>query len=189
MLLKAEDVLSIKGIKWLHIPAYSPSKGGIWEAGVKSVKFFLKRMEDSSTMTYEDFNTALCKIEALLNSRPMYPLFNNPEELEALTPAHFAIQRTFLHAPAAPPYQEDGLLVRKWNHLQEIQRQFWEKFNQEYIDHLQRRYKWQHPKRNPQVGDLVLLKTPNTAIAQWKMGRILFSRFSLIKVEKYEQSN
>lgn len=108
MLLKAEDVLSIKGIKWLHISAYSPSKVGIWEAGVKSVKFFLKRMEDSSTMTYEDFNTALCKIEALLNSRPMYPLSNNPEELEALTPAHFAIQRTFLHTPAAPPYQEDG---------------------------------------------------------------------------------
>jgi len=65
--------------------------GGLWEAGVKSMKFHLLRVAGNAKLTYQRFNTLLCQIEALLNSRPICPLNNNPDDLQVLTPGHFLI--------------------------------------------------------------------------------------------------
>ncbi|XP_045500327.1 uncharacterized protein LOC123697818 isoform X1 [Colias croceus] len=37
------DILAQEGTQWHFIPAYSPNFGGLWEAGVKSMKYHLKR--------------------------------------------------------------------------------------------------------------------------------------------------
>lgn len=42
----------------------------------------------------------------------------------------------------------------------------------EYIHHLQKRNKWQHPQRNLSIGDLVLLKEPSAPAKKWKLARI-----------------
>ncbi|XP_073963739.1 LOW QUALITY PROTEIN: uncharacterized protein [Choristoneura fumiferana] len=38
------DILSGDGTQWHFLPAYSPHMGGLWEAGVKSMKYHLKRI-------------------------------------------------------------------------------------------------------------------------------------------------
>ncbi|GFS97985.1 integrase catalytic domain-containing protein [Trichonephila clavipes] len=73
--------------------------GGLWEAGIKSTKYHLKRVVGETKSTYEEFETFLTQIEACLNSRPLKPISNHPNDLSALTPGHFIIGRPLTSIP------------------------------------------------------------------------------------------
>lgn len=64
------EILENEGFSWKFIPVYAPHFGGIWEAGVKQNKVHLKKMMNNINLTFEQFYTILCQIEAILNSRP-----------------------------------------------------------------------------------------------------------------------
>lgn len=69
-----EDIaayMETHGTEWHFIPPHSPNFGGLWEAGVRSTKFHLKRVIGESTLTFEEMSTLLTQVEACLNSRPM----------------------------------------------------------------------------------------------------------------------
>lgn len=44
-----------------------------------------------STTAFEELSTLLSLIESILNSRPLYLISNDPNDLSALTPARFLI--------------------------------------------------------------------------------------------------
>jgi hypothetical protein len=73
-----------QGINFHFILPCSPHMGGIWEEGVKSMKFHLRRVVGNAKLTFEEFYTLLCQVEAVLNSRPTCPLTNNPDNLQVL---------------------------------------------------------------------------------------------------------
>lgn len=54
---------------WNFIPSNAPHFGGFWEAAIKSVKFHLTRILGGAHLTFEEMQTALCEVEAILNSR------------------------------------------------------------------------------------------------------------------------
>ncbi|XP_070528256.1 uncharacterized protein [Cardiocondyla obscurior] len=83
--------LANQEIKWKFNPPSAPHFDGIWEAAVKATKHHIRRVIGEATLTFEEMYTLLTQIEACLNSRPLVPLSNNPEDLEALTPGHFLI--------------------------------------------------------------------------------------------------
>jgi len=105
------NLLANDGTKWLFNPPASPHFGGQWEAGVKSVKHHLRRVVGDTLLTYEEMNTLLTQIEAVLSSRPLTPLSNDPEDLEALTPGHF------LTGSALKAIPEPSLLFVKCSRL------------------------------------------------------------------------
>ncbi|XP_054000653.1 uncharacterized protein LOC128888060 [Hylaeus anthracinus] len=91
-LMKDADLMSrlaTDGTSWHFISPAAPHFGGIWEAGVKSMKHHLRRVIDSHTLSIEEFTTLLCQVEACLNSRPISPLANDPNDFAVLTPGHF----------------------------------------------------------------------------------------------------
>jgi len=73
------------------IPPYSPHMGGLWEAGIKSVKTHLRRTLSGALLTFEEMYIVLTQVEAVLNFRPLTPVSNDPTDFTALTPGHFLI--------------------------------------------------------------------------------------------------
>ncbi|XP_074031351.1 uncharacterized protein [Leptinotarsa decemlineata] len=86
-----ENEMSEFNIKWDLIPLYSPHFGRTWEAGIKSSKAHLKRVVGNAHLTFEELNTVLVQVEAVLNSGPLFPISSDPEDVNPLTPAHFLV--------------------------------------------------------------------------------------------------
>lgn len=78
-----------EGVTWHFNPPAAPNFGGLWEAGVKSVKTHVFRVVGNQTLIYEEFLTLLTQIESVLNSRPLCPLSSDPTDFNVLTPGHF----------------------------------------------------------------------------------------------------
>ena len=63
---RAERYLGERGVAWKFIPPGSPHMGGLWEAGVKSVKRHLGVSLGGQVLTYEELYTVLVQIESVL---------------------------------------------------------------------------------------------------------------------------
>ncbi|XP_055644511.1 uncharacterized protein LOC129780357 [Toxorhynchites rutilus septentrionalis] len=143
-------------IQFHFIPARSPNFGGLWEACVKSMKHHLRRIIGNAFLTQEAFCTVLTQIEGCLNSRPISPLSNDPNDLQVLTPGHFLIGRP-LEALPEPEYESvpENRLDR-WERLQRYTQHFWQRWHREYLSTLQQRYKWTKSTHNLVIGAIVL---------------------------------
>ncbi|GFX80569.1 integrase catalytic domain-containing protein [Trichonephila clavipes] len=88
---KKENFLASESAKRHFNPPAIPHFGDLREAEVKSFKSHLKRVVGNNILTKEEFFTLVTQVEAVLNSRPLFPLSEDPNDDLALTPAHFLI--------------------------------------------------------------------------------------------------
>ena len=65
--------------------------GGAWESLVKSVRTGLKAIVKDGIFTDESLPTFLCKVESVLNGRPLISVSNDISDFEPLTPNHLLI--------------------------------------------------------------------------------------------------
>lgn len=166
--------LASERIKWNFIPARSPTFGGIWEAGIKSVKFHLKRVVGDKSLNFEEFGTILAQIEGILNSRPICPINDDPDDLTALTPGHFLIGRTLSSLPERSFMQVPENRLRKWEKLQSMVQHYWARWQREYLTELQVRTKWKlNCNHMLKIGTLVLIRNDNASSLHWELGRIV----------------
>ncbi|GBN55088.1 hypothetical protein AVEN_10451-1, partial [Araneus ventricosus] len=142
------NYLSSERINWKLIPLRSPNFGGLWEAGVKSFKYHFKRTIGLYKVTLEEFNTIIIQIEGILNSRPLSPLSSDINEYEVLTPAHFLIGRPITAIPEPEIYNISDNKLSRWQQLTKFTQIIWKRWQREYLNHLQQRYKWQLKKDN-----------------------------------------
>lgn len=166
------DYVLQKGIQFHFIPKYSPNHGGLWEAAVKSAKFHFKRIASNRTFTYEQFNTIIIEIEAILNSRPLTPLSHDTSDFSYLTPGHFLIGAELTSAPQPDLAAVPSNRLRFWRCCEQIRQHFWNVWSKEYLSLLNQRTKWLKTKPNLKVGMVVLLQVPNTPPLTWPIGRV-----------------
>lgn len=187
------DKIAAKGTTWTFMTPAAPHQGGIYEAAVKSMKHHLRRVIGARMMESQQLTNLLADIEAILNSRPLTPLSDDPEDIQALTPAHFWIGEPLILPPAFRPSNPDNVEGRKlWLERRKMLDHFWKRWVEEYLTTLQERKKWRRERENVRTGRLVLLKDENLPPAQWRMGRILevfpgkdgLVRNVLVKTEK-----
>ncbi|CAI6345782.1 unnamed protein product [Macrosiphum euphorbiae] len=160
------------GIEWSFIPPHSPHMGGLWEAGVKSMKYHLRRSLGESILNHQEAKTLLAQIEAVLNSRPLTPVSTHPSDMEALTPGHFIIGKPLTALPE-PNYLDIKAPRLRWHMVQQLVQGFWKRWRTEYLQSLQVRHKWTQTEENLQVGDLVLIREDYETPLAWSRGRIL----------------
>ncbi|XP_055543341.1 uncharacterized protein LOC129728893 [Wyeomyia smithii] len=159
-------------IEWHFIPPDAPEFGGLWEAAVKSCKTHLKRIVGNVKLTFEELATVLAQIEAVMNSRPLFTISNDPADPLVITPAHYLIGRP-LTAPAEPSLEDVKVSrLSRWQHLQLLREQFWRAWSRDYLNTLQPRKKYLREMPNVRVGMIVLLHDRNQPPLNWKLGRI-----------------
>lgn len=161
-----------QAIKWQFTTPRAPHAGGIYEAGIKNVKYHLKRVMNR-TFTFEQFITILCKVEAILNSRPLTPLSSDPTDIRVLTPGHFLIGGPLNAIPQRDFINVSSNRLKAWEGLQQIQQQFWESWYKDYLHNLQTRPRKFQDIQYFKVGEMVLVKEPNVPPMKWMMGRIV----------------
>lgn len=160
-------------IDWHFIPPAAPHFGGLWEAGIKSTKYHLKRIIGDGTLTFEEMTTTLCQIEACLNSRPLCPITNDPEDFEVITPGHFLIGRPLLARPQPSTLEIPTNRLNYWQQIYKATERFWHQWQTEYLNRLQQRPKWLNQTENICVNELVLLKEDNLPPTQWRLARVI----------------
>jgi len=170
---KISEFCSSQSISWKFIPERAPHFGGLWEAAVKSMKQHLKKVVGETKLTFEECCTVLTQVEACLNSRPLCPLPDSDEGLEALTPGHFLIGRPLEALPDSSLAYQPNSLLRRWQLCQALVRHFWKRWSNEYMTHLTRFTKWNNPNRNLQVGDLVCLRKEDLFPTKWPLARVV----------------
>ena len=157
---------SFQNLTWHFIPSGSPHMGGLWEAGVKSFKSHIKKLANLK-YTFEELATLLARIEECLNSRPLSPSSENPQDLNPLTPGRFLIGSPLLSL-AEPDLSNEN---KKWLKIQH--HQFCKRWEDEYLKELHNRYKWKNPKRPVEVNDIVVIKPDNLPSNEWLLGRVI----------------
>ena len=78
--------------------------------------------------------------------------------------------------PLPPPgnfVKEDLYTRKRWRKVQYLAEQFWSRWRQEYLANIRLRQQWHTPRRNMQVGDLVIVKENNAPRNDWKLARII----------------
>ena len=159
-------------IEWKFIPPRAPQHGGLWEAGVKSMKHHFTRIAGNSLLTFEEFDQLKAKIEAVLNSRPLTALSDDPNDFSALTAGHFLIGRPLVSKPERSLLSESLNRLQRWDRISQMQQHFWQRWNHEYLHQLQVRTKNFEKKIPVSVGQLVLLNIENCPPLMWPLGRI-----------------
>nr|CAH7744291.1 unnamed protein product [Callosobruchus chinensis] len=171
---KFNDSLGRDDITWHFMPPRAPHFGGLWESGVKTIKYHLKRVIGMTTLTYEEFYTILTQVEACVNSRPLFPMSSEPEDPLPLTPGHFLIGEPLTSVPTPDFTQQRDHLLTRFKLTQKLMQTIWCRWSKEYINELQVRSKWRQNYPNLlKQGAVVLLKEDNLPPLKWSLGRIL----------------
>lgn len=170
---EVESFLTLRAIKFKFITPRAPNHGGLWEAAVKSAKYHLKRMILKEAFTFEQYQTLFAKISAVLNSRPLVPLTDDPTELNYLTPAHAVLGERIIHPICENLSDIPMNRIKQQKILDKIQQDFWQIWRKEYISTLQTRYKWNKTECNLKIGDMVILKEDNVPPGAWPIARVI----------------
>ncbi|XP_058816712.1 uncharacterized protein LOC131679990 [Topomyia yanbarensis] len=107
-----------------------------------------------------------------MNSRPLLPLTEDPNDLAALTPAHFLVGSS-LHALPDPDLM--NVPANRLDHYQQLQvrvQQFWSHWKKEYLQELLKDTRgW---KRNNEIvpGRMVILVDEMQPPIRWPLARI-----------------
>lgn len=160
------------GTQWSFNPPGAPHFGGKWEAAVKSVKFHLARTIGEALLTFEELTTLLNQIEAVLNSRPLEPLSDDPEDLSSLTPGHFLIGEALTTLPEPSLEHLNVGRHSRWELIKQKLQYFWKRWSSSYLQRQQSISKWHHPSHNIKIGSMVLLTDERYPPSKWPLARV-----------------
>uniref|UniRef100_A0A182FC45 Uncharacterized protein n=1 Tax=Anopheles albimanus TaxID=7167 RepID=A0A182FC45_ANOAL len=151
------DQAAEEGIHFSFIPPRSPNFGGLWEANIKVAKRLLRAAAHGAQLRLVEMQTLMHQIAATLNSRPLTAVRTAPEDVEALTPAHFSICRASFCTPAMlTDNDKEPIHTRS-----------------EYLAQLRCSIKWTQRAPNAKEGQIVLIGDDNLPVSRWPLGIIV----------------
>lgn len=162
-----------QNIRWEFNPPGTPHMSGLIEAAVKSAKNLSKREVRDTILTFEELSTLFSKVEAILNSRPLVPMSDDPCDLEVLTPGHFIIGQPLVALPESHWKDTKMSRLSRFQVIQKMYQNIWSRWHIEYLHTLQIRNKWYKHVNNVRLNDLVLIIDENSSPLQWRRGRII----------------
>ena len=170
-----KQMLLKQNIEWIFNPPAASHFGGVWERQIRTVRKVLTQLskEFGDQLDDESFRTLMCEVEAIVNSRPLTSVSTDPDDMNALTPSHLLTMKSNVVLPPPGIFQRADIYMRKrWRRVQYLANLFWTRWKREYLLTLQPRQKWNQPRRNLHVGDIILLKDDSLPRCSWSMGKV-----------------
>lgn len=118
-------------------------------------------------------NTLLIQVEAVLNSRPLYPMTDDPDDLTVLTPGHFLMGCAPTIVPEPSLEEEKSSRLSRWQLLRKILNSLWSHWSTEYLQRFHATYKWNTQENPISEGSMVLIVDERYPPAKWPLGRVL----------------
>ena len=167
------DFASRIGVNWRYNLEATPWWGGFFERLVGTTKRTLKKMLGKQSLTYEELETSLARVEAAINSRPL--TYVSEDIFEPLTPLHliFGKRLNNEHTSLVPDNIKPGELRGRTKYIHGVVTECWERWGAEYLTSLRER--GVGSSRNaiePMVGDVVLVEQNLKARVHWPMARV-----------------
>lgn len=146
-----KEFLQQKEILRVFNPPTALHIGGVWERMIRSVRKIFNAVLKEQNLMEESLVTLMCEVEAILNSRPLTKISDDPNDLQALTPNHLLLLHT---GPSFPPgmfSREDQYSNKRWKQVQYLSDVFWKRWTREYLPLLREQMKWRTFRRNLSV--------------------------------------
>ena len=140
-------------IDWLVIPPRSPHFEILGETEVKSMKRHLHRTVRSIKLSILAFITLLTEIGANINSRPLIVPSAEVNNCLALIPVHSIIGRPI----TAIPQPSSSNFLALWRNIDDVIRQFWNKWSVDDLFSMQRRNERTTENEQLAVDDILTL--------------------------------
>jgi len=143
------------------------------------VKRCLKKTIGKAYLQHDELETVLIEIEATVNSRPLTFDYDDHEEEQPLTPAHFL---TGGRLTQLPDFTNDGAkedtLSRMWKRRNQLMKSFESRWIREYLQDLRSFHEVRTVMSGPRFvkGDIVLIAEDKVPRQRWQMARILETR-------------
>ena len=94
--MNSKEIEACKGSEWVFNPPHASHAGGVWERMIRITRRILDSMLlelASKRLTHGVLSTLIAEVSAIVNSRPLVPVSNDPEAPEILTPATLLTQK------------------------------------------------------------------------------------------------
>lgn len=166
--------LTLKKIKF-HINTPTAShQGGVWERQIRIVRAVLNGMsvKYAERMTTEALRTAFYEIMATVNSVPLSA--DNLKATDVVITANHLLTLKSQYLPPPPGNFESAEVYGRtmYRKTQQMAEDFWMEWKAQYLKNIEARAKWEMPKANLKVGDIVLVADKNEPRNRWKTGTV-----------------
>lgn len=118
-------------------------------------------------------STVLTQVEAQLNSRPLTPMSEDPNELDVLTPGQFLIGQPLNAFPEEDVTMYAVNRLQRYQLLQQIVQRHWKRWKIEYLTELHNVWQRAQIVISIRKGQMVILKEDETLPLSWSLGRIV----------------
>ena len=167
-----EEFATVHKVRWKFNTPLSPHQGGFFESMIKQAKKVLKVMVGGQVLTWNEMATVFVEVQCIVNSRPLGYPSNDAHDLQPLTPNHFILGRATTDIPQGS-FRETRNCRKRFEFVQALAQQFWNRFQREYLQSLMRRARWRSKERQFKVGDIVLMMDSNLARGKWNLARVV----------------
>ncbi|XP_068206459.1 uncharacterized protein [Palaemon carinicauda] len=134
------DTLSIQGIEWNFHTPHASHFGGVWKHLIRSVRRALTAACLQQVTTDETLHTLFCEEEAVVKSRPLTKINDDPNCPAPLTP-NMILTLKGSPDPFTSTYKKDMYVKTRWRQAQFLTDEFWHRWIHEYLPLLQERQK------------------------------------------------
>ena len=94
--------------------------------------------------------------------------------LEPLTPNHVLTMKANIAYPPHGQFAKEDVYIRKrWKRVQYLAEQFWSRWRKKYLSLLNKRQKWCTPRRNIQLGDIVIIHDKGSLRSKWPLAKVI----------------
>jgi hypothetical protein len=114
---KIRDQLMQENISWTFNTPTASHMGGVWERMVRSIRQVLLGLTREQTVDEETLGTLMCRVESILNGRPITKLSEDPSDPRPLSPSDLLIQGGSCELPLAVVDLKDQYR-RRWKQVE-----------------------------------------------------------------------